>query len=635
MPIRTLALVAFLAAATTLFAGFSQSQDFRPATAAEREMKNVPSAPGAPAAILDWVRLDDHPVGITSEYYRIKVFAEEGKKYGDVEIAYFPTYPEGQRVTDISARTIQPDGRIVPFDGKVYDKVLYKAGRRQWKAKAFSLADVQPGSILEYRYQIRSNPNVLFDAAWILQRDIPILHTKLSLKPYDTRGQFASYFNYVGLPDGKVPQRKGNTYHLELENLPAFHDEAFAPPQEQLKTRVNFYYTDPRLQPDQFWQVQWADWTKSIEKFIGNPSAYNQHVQKGAEPQQTLKNLYAKAQSLKNLSYASEITEAEAPNGAQVLSTGAGYAHEINRAFVGMARAAGFEAYVVRVAPRLEGFFQQQMLDATQISDEVAAIVLPGQPLLHLDPGTPGAPFGTVSWEKTNAPGMKMAKGGTLQWVKIPATTPQDAVLQRRADLRVNGDMVEGTITVTSFGQEALRRRANSWSEDEEARKKTFEEEAKEWFAEGATVKLEELTGMNAHEGPLVAKYSVKMPLATAGSRLTVPLSFFAAAQKNPFAPATRTHPVYFPYPFRTEDEVALTLPENVLPAALPPPVNLDAGPFKYTGTASRNGNVVTYKRTMMVDGIIVEAKHYNPLRNFYNAVVAADQRPLLLVASQ
>ena len=627
--LRPLAVVACFATALSLSAGFSQTQDFRPATPAELAMKHAPNAPGAPAAILDWVRVDDHTVGTSSEYYRVKVFTEEGKKYADVEARYVAGYPAAARITDISARTIQPDGRIVPFDGKVYEKVLYKSRRGALKAKTFSLAGVQPGSILEYRFQRRWRNVILFDEAWILQRDIPLLHANLSLKPMPTQGQFASYFTYVGLPEGKAPKRVGDRYHLEIDNLPPFVDEALSPPEDDLKARVNFYYNDPRLRPEQFWKVQSAEWNKVVEKFIGSDNDYITYAKKGAD----LKSLYAKAQSLKNLSFTEETTESENGNGGQALAKGAGYAHEINRAFVGMARHAGYDAYVVRVAPRNEGFFSSELLDANQLSDEVAAVVVDGQ-VQYLDPGTPGAPFGIVSWEKANTPGLRIGKNAPLQWLKVTEAKPDDALLERKADLKVNGESIEGTVTATFHGQEALRRRANSWSDDDTTRTKAFEDEAKEWFAEGSTVKLEELTGLKTHDGPLVAKYSVTVPAAMAGSRLTVPISFFAATQKNPFAPATRTYPVYFRYPYRTEDEVTLTLPENLAPAALPAPQAFDVGSMKYAAVATQEGREVKFKRSVSVNAMLIDAKHYNPLRNFFNAVVAADQRPLLLVAA-
>ncbi len=593
-------------------------------------MKSAPNSPGAPAAILDWARVDDHTNSYTSEYFRIKVFTEEGKKYGDVELTYIPGYPSLMRITEISARTIQPDGRIVPFDGKVFDKLLYKSGRFQMKAKTFSLANVQPGSILEYRYQRRWPENTVMNAEWVLQRDIPIVHAKLELTPTSTGGEFSSFLTHSGLPEGKGPKRIGGTYYLELNDLPALADEAFAPPRNE--ARVNFFYLLRSLRREHFWTVQWADWTKAIEKFIGGDDAYRAHVQKAGTPQ-TLKDLYAKAQSWKNLSYAGEGAEERSRNAAEVLSKGSGYSHEITRAFVGLARAAGFDASVVRVAPRDENFFAVATLDADQLSDEVAAVIVDGRPL-YLDPGTPGAPFGIVSWEKTNTPGMRIAKTDALQWLKVAAARPDDALLQRRADLHMNGQSIEGTVTVTFAGQEALRRRANTWSDDDETRKKAFEKEAKAWFAEDATVKVEEITGVKTHEGPLVAKYSVKVPAAMAGTRVTVPLSFFAATQKNPFAPATRRDAIYFRYPYRVEDEVVLTLPENLTPAALPVSGTFDVGAMKYAGVATRDGRKITFKRSMTVDAMLIEAKHYDALRNFYNAVVAADQRPLLLVSA-
>lgn len=611
--------------ASTSLAGFSRAQDFRPASAAELAMTEAPNTPDAPAAILDWVRVEDHHAAISSEYYRIKIFDDRGTRYADVEVPFFPRYPAFEQVLEISARTIRPDGEIVPFGGETYEKVLYKSGGRQVNAKVFSLRGVKPGSIIEYRYQRRWKQHVLFDSEWILQREIPILHAKLTLKPLDTKGQFVSYFTYVGLPEGKTPKRMLDTYHLELENLPPFHDEVFAPPQKQLRTRVDFRYVDRRQRPDQFWNVQVAEWSKEIEGFIGNPSSYAARTKRGVE----LHTIYAKVQSLRNLTYSSSGDEPASRNGAEVVTRGAGYASEINRAFVGLARAAGYDAYVIRVAPRNESFFSAQNLDATQLSEEVAAVTV-DERTVFLDPGTPGAPFGVLSWEKTNVPGLRIVKGGTLEWVKVPGARPDDALVHRKGDLRVSGDGIEGTVTVSFSGQEALRRRVEAWLKGDAAGAKALEDEARGWFLEGATVKVEDLTGLRTHDGPIVGRLSVRVPVATAGSRLTMPLSLMTATQKNPFTAVTRTLPIYFRYPTRMEDEVAYTFAPTLTPATLPPPFVFDVGSMKYRAVAKRAGNVVTYTRSATIDAMLVEPKHYGALRTYFSAVAAADQHPLL-----
>jgi len=229
--------VSLLFALSVSAAGFSRSQEFHLPTDAERALR---SDDGSPAIVLDWIRFDDDVDASDAEYVRIKVFSDEGRKYADVEVPYFSAYPIFGRVTDIFARTIRPDGTIVPFDGKVYDKVVYNSMR----AKSFSLADVQPGSILEYRFIRRGSPA---DARWELQREIPMLHAKLTLRPNRRNGNKTS-FTYLGKPPVLSADRE--RYELEVDHVPAFANEALAPSDEQLKPYVAF----GRVSKNEIWR---------------------------------------------------------------------------------------------------------------------------------------------------------------------------------------------------------------------------------------------------------------------------------------------------------------------------------------------------------------------------------------------
>ncbi len=623
-----------LAAANAL-AGFSQTQDFRPATPEELAMKDVPYAPGAPAVILDWVEVDEDPNSVSSEYYRIKILTEEGKKYGDVEVRYFAGYPAYGRITDISARTIQPDGKIVPFDGKVYDKVVFKGGGVRVNAKTFSLPAVQVGSILEYRYQRRWSDNLLMNTYWEIQRDIPVLRARMTLRPYDTKGEYTSYFTSHNLPAGKAPAlSKKLTYELELTDVPPYQAEELAPPEDSLKTRVNFYYAWRTMDPAKFWPAQSAEWNKSIESFIGKANAQLAKSLAGKDPTETLHNIYAKVQTFRNLSFEDDAKADAKKNAAEVIAKGEGYRGEITRAFVALARSAGLEANVVRVAPRDQFFFSPNIPDADQVNGEIAVVTIDGQPK-YFDPGTPAAPFGIVSWEKSNVPGMRIGKGAPAQFQTVAEQTPEDAVMRRSADLRLNGDVLEGTVTATYLGQEALSRRLRNWGEEEAERTKSLEDEVKGWFPSGATVKLKEVTGTKSFAEPLVATFDVTLPnlVSAAGSRTVLPISVFASSAKNPFAPATRTHAIYFPFLRQEEDSVKVTLPESLSLAAVPPPAKLNAGALQYTNQVKQDGNAITFDRTMRVDTMFIELQHYRALRNFFAAMVAADQKPLVLVA--
>ena len=624
-------------AAVNAFAAFSQQQDFRPATPEELALKDVSFAPGAPAVILDWVEVDDDTHSVSSEYYRIKVLTEEGRKYADVEVSYLAGYEVGGRVTDIAARTIQPDGRIVPFDGKVYDKVLFKAGGVRVRAKAFSLPEVQVGSIIEYRYQRRWADSLLMNTEWVIQRSVPVMRARMSLKPYDSHGQYRSYFNYFNLPEGKVPTLTARkTYDLELTDVPPFPQEDYAPPEDSLKMRVRFYYTYDKTDTAKFWAATASDWTRSVESFLGKPNALKGQVAPlaGKDAMETLRNIYAKVQTFRNLSFEEETKADGKKNAAEVVTKAEGYRMELTRAFVALARAAGIDASVVFVAPRDRHFFTPVLADATQVDGEIAMAVVDGR-THYFDPGTPTAPFGIVSWEKSNVPGMRIAKGADAAFVNVAEQEPEQAVARRAADLRLNDDVLEGSVTATYSGQEALRRRLRTWGDDEATRTKDLEDEAKRWFPDGSTVKLTQVTGATTFAEPLVVKYDVALPnlVSAAGSRTVLPIGVFEAGSKNPFASATRKHAIYFPFPHREEDEVKVTLPESMSLADVPAPVKLNGGSLQYANEAKKDGNTVTFKRTMTVSTMLVEVSYYRALRNFYSAVVAADQKPLVLVS--
>jgi hypothetical protein len=204
-------------------------------------------------------------------------------------------------------------------------------------------------------------------------------------------------------------------------------------------------------------------------------------------------------------------------------------------------------------------------------------------------------------------------------------------VMQRKADLRVEDDGLKGTVTATFTGQEALIRRLRG--DDEAARTKALEEEAKGWFPNGAILKLVKADDLSSSADAVVATFDVSLPnvLSSAGTRTLVPLSVFTIIAKNPFAPSTRTQPIYFQYARSIRDEVTITVPPPMEIVSLPQAADLSVGVLKYSSNIRQNGNEVVFHRTMTIDAMFVERQYYGALRNFFAAVGNADQRPLVI----
>src|ERR1039458_5869499 len=101
-----------------------------------------------------------------SKYARIKVLTEAGKEYANVELKSYNSDAGGYSINGIAGRTIHPDGTIIPFTGKPFDKLIEKSQSYKETAKVFTLPDVEVGSIIEYRYELRYDDQYYFAPSW-------------------------------------------------------------------------------------------------------------------------------------------------------------------------------------------------------------------------------------------------------------------------------------------------------------------------------------------------------------------------------------------------------------------------------------------------------------------------------------
>ena len=228
---------------------------FQPVNPEELKMTSEPQAPGAPAIILyrQVDRTDDRYTPHEDNYLRVKILTEEGRNHANVEILFSKGWED---IVNIHARTIRPDGSIADFDGKVFEKTVAKRRDEQTLAKAFSLPDVQVGSIIEYFYTIDFKEYYVFESHWILSEDLFTKNAKFSLKPYDHDNQFHLRWTWQMLPPGAEPKQGiRGIVEMEAHNIPAFQTEDFMPPENELKSRVDFIYSEEMLdkEPDKFW----------------------------------------------------------------------------------------------------------------------------------------------------------------------------------------------------------------------------------------------------------------------------------------------------------------------------------------------------------------------------------------------
>lgn len=618
---------------------------FQAPTAEELKMTADPKAPGAAASYLNVTEIADNSIGFHSLYVRIKILAEKGESLATVEMPYEKDF-DGYvyEVATIQGRTIHPDGTIIPLKGKPSDLLIAKVGDDKIARKVFTLPDVTVGSILEYYYQLRYRDIWEYPPVWHIQRDYFV---------HKAHYMFTSNTDFnVGLwtvlpPGVKVVPDVLNRYSLDMADIPPAPNEDWMPPIENSLYRVQFYIRESN-DPDVYWKAVGARWSKLVDDFA-SPSkevkdAVATFVSPTDAPLDKAKKLYAAVQALDNTNFSREKSkdELKAQNlkqikhAADVLHDKSGTATEITMLYLAMLKAAGLQAYAMRVVNRDRGLFTTGYMYFDQLDDTIVLLELDGKELV-LDPGEKMCPFQTVSWKHSFATGLRQSAAGSAL-ATSPSQPYKSNTIQRIAELNLDPHgAIDGNVRIIMTGQEALYWRQKALENDDTEVKKQFEVWVKDMVPDGVEAHVDHFIALADPSNSLAAVVKVQGAAGTATSkRLLVPGLFFETHGSHPFvAQDKRIAPVDMHYPELISDDITYELPAGFTVESAPQP-----GKIPWEGHAvmligsKTDPTEVNVTRTLARSFTFAHNEDYQALHDFYQKVATADQQQLVLTST-
>ena len=182
---------------------------------------------------------------------RIKIFSEAGIRWAKVEVPYYQEGNIYEQIEDLEACTYNVD------NGRLTRTYLNKADckdekiNENWKLRKFAMPNVKVGSIIEYRYKLRSQFVFKF-RDWKFQWKIPVMFSeyKVSMIPfyeYTWLLQGATKFdsqttkNDIGTEQQYGPiAYKESLYTFVMKDIPAFKDEEFISSENDYLIKLNF-----------------------------------------------------------------------------------------------------------------------------------------------------------------------------------------------------------------------------------------------------------------------------------------------------------------------------------------------------------------------------------------------------------
>ncbi|MDW5264803.1 MULTISPECIES: DUF3857 domain-containing protein [Acidobacteriaceae] len=655
----------FFAALLILSSPLARADKWMTPTPEELSMTSQPEVPGAAAVYLYREEITEDNMHVLHVYERLKVLTESGKKYANVELGYSSSFDNGSiSIEEIEGRTIHPDGTIIPFIGKAYQKLIEKTRGAKYMAKVFTLPDVEVGSIIEYRYDQRLDDNYFMAPRWYIQSDLYTRKAHYVWKPTskplisnDGHGNLTNTIAWTPiLPPGAELQHstlpavnfnpEQQVFELNVHDIAPVPNEDYMPPTSSLSYRVLFYYTPYRNGLD-FWKNQGKYWSKMHDKFIGPGPGVEAAVKDLTLPtdtqEQKLRKLYAAVMQLENTDFTREHSSAEekAAGSKPIRSTDdvwerkRGSSDQLSDLFVAMARAAGMKAYVAAVTNRDRNVFLPNYLSLAQLDDDLAIVSVDGKEQ-YFDPGSRFCPYGQLAWKHSFAEGLRQTDDGTAV-AKAPGEPYTASRIQRVGDLNMDEHGVAGgQISMTYIGAYALYWRQRSLKGDATSLEHDLRTTVEELLPAGMDVKVASIEKLADYEQPLRVTFMVHGEIGSStGKRLIIPADVFEVNSKPSFPHEKREVPVYFDYAFVDQDAVRVNFPASLKVESMPPSdkVQLQSLAAYDIATASTPTSV-TVRHNYSLGTIIFLPKEYSDLRSFYSKMETDNQGSVVLISA-
>ena len=632
---------------------------FQNPTSDELKMTSDPKAPGAAAVYLSMDEVDNDPLHFQMTHVRIKVLQEKGKELATIHLPYLG---HAYKITDIKGRTIHSDGKIFPLVTKAEDLLLTSDNGLQVRNRVFTLPNVEVGSILEYSWELRYDDGTLSSPEWEVQKDYFVHKSHYSFTPFKsfqpgyTNGTSSYVIDENGnpantliwwpiLPAGaKVVPNLNGSYNADLTDIPALPNEDWAPPQDNYRYRIIFYYKSAHS-PEQFWQEAAKRWSKNVDHFAeATPdltAATKSLFADGDSDLEKARKIYVAVQALENTDFTRHKSEAElkqlqlkeSRHAEDVWTRKSGDSEDIALLYLTMARAAGLNATALKIVNRAHHDFDISLLRTYQLEDTLVEVMIAGKPVL-LDPGEKMCPFQEVSWHHSAAAGFHQNNEGKTA-IMTQAQTYLANKTTRMADIDIQPDgSIKGTVKIILKGQQALYWRQYALRNDPDELKKAFDHSLESILPDGVEGHVDHFLALDTPDNNLMAIIPVQGQAGTTTARrMILPGFFFEARGRYPFVDQEkRQTPVDMHYAETITDQVTYFLPAGLTLEGAPKDTTeawKDHAVLKIASKTSENKLVVG--RSLARAFTFAKPAEYQDLRGFYEKYATANKQQVVL----
>ncbi|MEE1943917.1 DUF3858 domain-containing protein [Pedobacter sp. KR3-3] len=641
------ALLLLLGITLSHLVGYAQKKEFKFGKIAPEDF--AAKAPGADTAA-SAVKLFDvgncyfeiGPGGfvyIFEKHVRYKVLNKNGYDLANYKIGLRGTGSSKEVLLNMDAATYNMvDGKMVASkltkDAK-FTEELTKA----FTYKKFTLPNVKEGSIIEYKYTIRS-PFIFNLRGWSFQSGVPTIYTEYNVKIPEFliyKTNFSGYMQVKQTKHEDVNATYGSSSSTAkydqyvLENVPALKNEAYLTTIDDYIPSVDFELQATRF-PGEMYKDFSSTWPKIIAELkddenIGgfvNKNSYAKSVLpgilKGEQDTLTMATLifnYVK----NNLKWNDEYSfYTSATNPKTIFEKKSGNAADINLSLLSLLNEAKIQAYAVLLSTRDNGMHPGYPI-ISKFNNVIVCIVVNNKNVL-LDATDKDIPVGLIGYDNLNHTGFAIdIKNGVGAWIATEPTLPSEKIFNYTLALDKENKL-KGKLSQYSRGYSALNLRDKYRTTNNETEfLKNYKKDKT-----GLELKNYKIDNLDNLDELLTESMDVEIDdnVEEAGNLVYFTPLLYERTKENLFKHEQRVFPVDFAYPFKENYRITVTFPEDYeidkLPKSMAYKLPDNKGSFSISFVAE--GKTLLVKSIIDLPKSVYEPDEYFDLKELFKAVV-------------
>lgn len=520
---------------------------------------------------------------VFERHTRYKVINKNGYDNANLELQFYKqSGGRGETVLD------QMDGAAYNMeDGKMVTSKINKDAKfterqdKNFTLKKFALPNVKEGSVIEYKYRIKSD-FIYTLRPWYFQTDIPTLYSEYEI----TIPEWFKYrvdgggFVYLNPKTERINSNFGTSSGSEslaclkmsykAEDVPALKQENFVPTMKDYVSRVGFELNSVTI-PGQVYQEYTTTWPKVVKGlkeeenfglFINKKSIFKTILKEKIKPAKSqdtlLLNIFDYVKNNIKWNEDENLYTSES-NPKTVSEKKLGNSADINLFLLGLLNEAGIQASPVLLSTRDNGTHPGLPM-LTKFNNVLVEATVNGVNVLldatdkHLTPGI-------IGYNNLNHEGLKLdLTNTTSEWISLEETKPSRKTISYVLAMDTENNFT-GKLYISTSNYEALRiRKKYTSAVNEEDYLKSFRTDKP-----GLSTKNYQIKNLNDPTEALIESMDVKIEdnIEEAGNLTYFTPLLYDKTKDNPFKLEERNFPVDFGYPDEEVYRLVIELPKG------------------------------------------------------------------------